>query len=381
MISPSGRRIIAVALRIFRQFIRDRRTMLLIFILPLLVMTLVWYLLEGEASKIPFALVKDAEGTSIVYDIVSDNLREESRIRLVRVAPGEVRQSLLDGKIRGALIVKGGGIDDMTEGRGAGLELYLEGSDALATKDLMAILTRLSRNIMPAVRDVVSLVGSDADMAMASMDFNTHYIYGGEDFSVTDYFAPIILAVFPFVLTFLLTSVSFLRERSTGTVERLLVSPIGKMEVIAGYLLGFLIFTLLQAAIILGFVLLALDVYRAGSIWLIFFLVALITVSASVLGMFLSSFARTELQVAQFMPLVILPLVLVSGVLWPVETMPGWLKPLSYISPLTWSIFGLKDVMIKGASLGGIYAPVGILVLFSAVFASLAGATLKRQLD
>jgi len=381
MTGTSGRRITAVALRIFRQFVRDRRTMLLLFILPIFVMTLVWFLLEGEASKIPFALVKDAEGTSVVYDIISDNLMKESRIKLVRAAPGEVRRALLDGKIRGALIVRGGGIDDMMEGRGAALDLYLEGSDALATRDLMAILTRLRRNIMPAVRDVVGVVGGDADIAMASIELDTHYIYGGENFSVTDYFAPIILAVFPFVLTFLLTSVAFLRERSTGTVERLLVSPVSKMEVIAGYLLGFLFFTLIQAAIILGFVLIVLDVYRAGSIWLIFFLVALITVSASVLGMFLSSFARTELQVAQFMPLVILPLILVSGVLWPVETMPGWLKPLSYVSPLTWSIFGLKDVMIKGADITAIGLPVGMLVLFSAVFSALAVATLKRQLD
>jgi len=381
MNSASAWRIVALATRIIRQFARDRRTLLLLFISPLVVMSLMYYLLEGPPSKIPFALVKKSAGTSIVYDIVKNELGEDERISLVEVAESDIEKSLREGVIRGAMVVAGGGIGDMSEGRGVELEVFMEGSDALASKELAAILARLSKNLLPAVRDVVNVMGSDTDIAMASMEIKHKYLYGGPDFSYTDYFAPIILGVFPFVLTFLLTSVSFLRERSSGTMERLLASPIGRIEVIAGYMFGFLIFTMIQTGIILAFVLLVLKVHQVGSLLLLFAVVTVITVVASGLGMFLSSFARTELQVAQFMPLVILPLILISGVIWPVETMPKWLLPVSYASPLTWAVFALRDVMIKGLGPAGIAVPVGMMLAFAAAFVFLAAATLKRQLD
>ncbi len=381
MSSGSVRRVSALALRIFRQFTRDRRTAMLIFVLPVVVMTLVSYLLEGPPSKIPFALIKESSGTSVIYEIIKDMLEEEDRVRLVSVDKNDVERSLREGRIRGALIIRGGGLDDMTEGRAAGMEVFFEGSDALATGELAAILARISRGLMPAVRDVVDVVGDETARALAGMEIKERYLYGGPTFTPTDYLAPVILGAFPFVLTFILTSISFLRERTSGTMERLLASPIGRVEVIVGYLAGFLIFTMIQACIILGFVLWVMEVHMVGAIGIVFFLVMIITMVGAGLGMFLSSFARTELQVAQFMPLVILPLLLVSGVFWPVETMPKWLWPLGYGSPLTWANIALRDVMVKGFGLVEIVNSFGILCFFAVVFVLLAAATLRRQLD
>jgi len=377
----SARRIGALAARIVRQFTRDRRSAMLIFVLPIVVMALVSYLLEGPPSKISFALIKDSKDSSLVYDIIKDALSEEDRIQLITEGVDDVKRSLLDGSIRGAMIVRGGGFGDMTEGRGVEMEVFFEGSDALATKELAMILARLRKRLMPAIRDVVSVAGDDTAQSLAGMDIKEHYLYGGPNFTPTDYLAPVLLGVFPFVLTFILTSVSFLRERTSGTMERLLASPIGRIEMIVGYLAGFLIFTMLQACIILAFVIWVLKVHMIGSLWVLFVLVMIVTVVGSGLGMFLSSFARTELQVAQFMPLVIFPLLLVSGVFWPVETMPKWLWPLVYGSPLTWANIALRDVMIKGFGLMGNMTSIGILCLFAVIFILLAAATMRRQLD
>ena len=368
-------------MRIFRQFTRDRRTSVLIFVLPVVVMTLVSYLLEGPPSKIPFALIKDTKSQSLIYDLVKDDLAEEKRISLITENVGDVGQALRSGKIRGALVIHGGGFEDITEGRGVKMDVFFEGSDAMATAELGAILAQLTRRLMPAVREVVNVAGDETSQALAGMEIKEHYLYGGKDFTPKDYLAPVILGAFPFVLTFLLTSVSFLRERTAGTMERLLASPIGRFEVILGYLAGFLIFTMIQASIILAFVLWVLKVHVMGQIWLLFVVVMVVTIVGSGFGIFLSSFARTELQVAQFMPLVMLPLLLVSGVFWPVETMPKWLWPLGYASPLTWSNIALRDVMIKGLGITGIFDSFGILILFSVFFISLAAATLRRQVD
>ena len=370
-VSDSVRRVGALALRIFRQFTRDRRTAALIFILPVIVMTLISYLLEGPPSKIPFALAQDAKSQNFAYDIIKDALMEEKKILLITENIGNVEQALRSGKIRGALIIRDGGID-----------VYFEGSDALATAELAEILARLTKQrLMPAARDVANVFGDDNAQSFAGLEIKEHFLYGGPEFTPKDYLAPVLLGAFPFVLTFLLTSVSFLRERTTGTMERLLASPIGRFEVILGYLAGFLIFTTIQAGIILGFVLWVLKVHVVGKISLLFILVMIITIVGSGFGIFLSSFARTELQVAQFMPLVMLPLLLVSGVFWTVETMPKWLWPLGYASPLTWSNIALRDVMIKGLGITGIWFSFGVLISFAIFFLTLAAVTLRRQLD
>lgn len=379
MIKASLGRIGALALRIFRQFTRDRRTAFLIFAAPIIIMTLLSYLLGGQASKIPFGLALDSDESSMVFDVIKHALEEEPRLKLVEIKADRVMDGLREGEIQGALVVRGGSFTEMMEGKGASIEVVLEGSDAIAMAEVAAIVARMQGRLMPALKDAISLFGDESAQALAQMEIKVDYLYGGEDFTETDFVAPIILAVFAFVLTFLLTSVSFLRERSSGTMERLLVSPITRMEVILGYMGGFLIFTLLQAGIILAFLVWILKINYVGNLALIFGVVALVTLVASNLGIFLSSFAKTELQVAQFMPIVIFPLILVSGVLWSVESMPYWLKPLAYASPLTWANVALRDVMIKGFGAAQIVKPVLILIGFAILFSILGAATLRKQ--
>lgn len=379
MVKTSIKRITALGMRIFRQFTRDHRTAFLMFASPIIIMSIIAYLLGGPPSEIPFALVKDSPDSSMVYDVLKHGLEDEHRIQLVEIEIDNVQQALKNGLIQGALIVHGGSFDDLMGGKGASLELNLEGSDAIATKDLVIIIGGMQKRLLPAIRDVISIAGDQSMKSLTDMELKVKYLYGGEKFTPTDYLAPIILGVVAFVLTFLLTSVSFLRERSSGTMERLLVSPITRLEIILGYLLGFLIFTLLQASIILAFEIWVLKVHYVGSLSLIFVVVVLVTIGASNLGIFLSSFARTELQVAQFMPLVMVPLILVSGVLWSIDSLPRWLKPLAYASPLTWANVALRDVMIKGFGLSEILFPLALLVGFAVLFCILGAITIRRQ--
>ena len=184
-----------------------------------------------------------------------------------------------------------------------------------------------------------------------------------------------------FLLVYVVTSVSFLRERSAGTLERLMASPLRRTEIVVGYMIGFTIVALVQAAEVLGFGLIVLKLYNAGSVWLIFGLEVLLAVGAVSLGIFLSTFARTEFEAVQFIPLVVVPQVLLSGLLVPVSAEPGWLQVISNVLPLTYAVDALREVMLRGAGLdsGLVLRDVAVLAGFCVLVIVAASATLRRE--
>ncbi|MBI2853999.1 MAG: ABC transporter permease [Chloroflexi bacterium] len=196
---------------------------------------------------------------------------------------------------------------------------------------------------------------------------------------ILDYIAPALLAAMALFFVFILTGVSFLRERSQGTMERLMVSPVARIEIIVGYLLGFILFAALQALIILFYTIFVLKVHYAGSLWQIFVFQLIITVVALNLGLFVSTYARNELQVIQFIPLVLVPQFFLSGLLWPVEQMNHVLQYLSKVMPLTYSVDGLRKIMLEGMTLGDVWKDLVILVGFAAVMTVLGAMALRRS--
>ena len=160
-----------------------------------------------------------------------------------------------------------------------------------------------------------------------------------------------------------------------------MVTPTTRAELVLGYVAGFGIFAVLQAAVILLVTLFVLQVENAGNLALVLLLVVAVTVGAANLGIFLSTFARTELQAVQFIPIVIVPQGLLSGVIWPIDTFPRWLQGVAHVLPLTYSNEALRDVMVRGRGLldGGVAVNFLALVGFAAFFVVIASLTLRRQ--
>lgn len=196
--------------------------------------------------------------------------------------------------------------------------------------------------------------------------------------SVLDYIAPALLATLALFFSFLLTGISFLRERSQGTMERLMASPVSRLDIVVGYLFGFFIFALTQTLIVVLFTIYALDVNYSGDLWQIFiFQIVVITVAVN-LGIFISAFARNEFQMVQFIPLIIVPQIFLCGVIWPVEQMPDYLQWLSSALPLTYGVDGLRDIMLYGKSLLDVGKELAVLAGFAVVISILASVTLRR---
>jgi ABC-2 type transport system permease protein len=160
-----------------------------------------------------------------------------------------------------------------------------------------------------------------------------------------------------------------------------MASPLRRTEIVVGYMLGFTLVALVQAAEVLGFGLLVLNLYNAGSVLLLFGIEVLLALGAVNLGIFLSTFARNEFQAVQFIPLVVVPQVLLSGLLVPVSSEPDWLQWISNVLPLTYAVDALRNVMLRGRGLesGAIQLDVGVLLAFCVLAVVAAAATLRRE--
>jgi ABC-2 type transport system permease protein len=203
------------------------------------------------------------------------------------------------------------------------------------------------------------------------------YVFYGQEATFNRVGGPLV-GLFPFIVMFLLTSITMLRERTTGTLERLMTLPLSKLDLLAGYGIAFALAAALQASITsaVAFGLLGLDV--AGSVWVVVALAVCNALLGVSLGLLASAFAQTEFQAVQFMPAFVLPQVLLCGLLVPRERMAEVLEWVSYALPLTWAYEGLQTAVEDGA--GSTVARDAAIVIGTTVVAlSLAAATLRRR--
>jgi len=189
---------------------------------------------------------------------------------------------------------------------------------------------------------------------------------------------PALVATLILFFGFLLSGIAFLRERSQGTRERLMASPVSRLDILVGYLLGFLLFAMAQTLILFFYAVYVLSAEFVGNLWQIVVFEVLIGTLSVCLGIFISAFARNEFQMIQFIPLIIVPQVFVCGLLFPVEQMPVLLQWLAKFLPLTYAVEGIRAVMLEGESLLGIGKDIVVLAGYAVGLMVLAGLSLRR---
>jgi ABC-2 type transport system permease protein len=199
-----------------------------------------------------------------------------------------------------------------------------------------------------------------------------------------DALGPPLLALIPFVVMFLVTSVTTLRERSSGTLERLLAMPTGKGDFLGGYALAFGVVAAVQStlAVLLSVLLLDLDISGPG--WLLVLVAVADAVLGCALGLFVSAFARTEFQAVQFMPALVVPQILLCGLFLPREAMPRALEAISDVLPLSYAVDAMTAVTTSaGSAPGGVdgsaWADLLVVGLFAVAGLALGAATLRRR--
>ncbi|WP_018130430.1 ABC transporter permease [Effusibacillus pohliae] len=338
-------RIWALAKRIVKQVIRDKRTVALLFVAPLLVLWLLSLVFTTSDTKSTIDLVE-------APPVIVDKFKEIDAVVQQTSLP-EAEQRLQDGKTDGYI-----------EFALPKLKVVLEGSDPIANKAVMQTVQQVAQNLAPANGVLKNLV-------------EVSYLHGGSSLTMLDYFAPVLIGFFIFFFVFLISGVSFLRERTGGTLERILATPIKRYEIVLGYFFGFGLFAVLQTAIVQWFALKVLGVQSVGSFGSVLVINILLATVALSLGSLLSTFARNEFQMVQFIPLVVIPQVFLSG-LFDLRGMPEWVIGLSKLMPLTHASEALRGAIIRGQSLLSLHTSLWILLGYCAIFLLLNVLTLKR---
>jgi ABC-2 type transport system permease protein len=189
----------------------------------------------------------------------------------------------------------------------------------------------------------------------------------------------IMLGVFPFVIMFLITSIAMLRERTSGTLERLLTTPLGRLDLLFGYGIAFGLAATIQATIASAVAYLLFDLDTAGSVGLVVLIAIANAVLGVALGLFCSAFARTEFQAVQFMPVVVVPQILLCGLFVARDQMAGWLQAISDALPMTYAVEALQEVGASADPTNRLWRDLGIVLGCVVVALVLAAATLRRR--
>ena len=360
----SGHRIAAITRRLLQQFRHDRRTLALLFVAPLVILSLLGYLIRGGTSAPDVGIANQDQGPA--GTTIASALEKSSKIHAVAINAADGDAKLKDGSLV-AYIVFPPDFSQLAQQGTITPEIHLEGSQP-----------GTQAPVLQALQDALASLASSAIRFQPRIT----YLYGGPNLDQLDYFGAAFIGLILFFLVFVVTIVSFLRERSQGTLERLMASPLRRGEIVIGYMIGFTILALIQAVEVLLFSLYVLKVHNQGNVLLIFAFEVLMALSAVNLGIFLSMFARTEFQAVQFIPLVIVPQVLLSGILFPVSTEPKALQYISDVLPLTYAVNGLRDVMLKGADLTwpALQLDVGVVAGFCVLVIIAGIGTLRRQI-
>lgn len=372
-------RIRALIVRIIRQFIHDKRTMALLIVAPLLVLSMMYLVFNGDAYQPKI-------GTVQIPNALSDQLSSGDAEVIAFDTEAMAQSALADQEID-ALIRLDQGVP----------HIVLEGSDPSKNRAVMLLIQKTlqgqgapgapvaSSETPPApdqggnsAVDPGSAAATSPNSASAGLEGAAQqlpksqapvfeYLHGGADMSSFDSLSPVLIGLFAFFFVFLIAGVSFLRERTSGTLERLLATPLRRWEIVVGYMAGFGIFTSLQAVLIAGFTVYALGSLMVGSFGYVLLIMLLLSLAALSFGTLLSAFANSEFQMIQFIPLVIVPQVFFSG-LFDLESISPWLRWITHITPLKYGADALRGIMIRGEGWSGIALDVYVLAGLSIAF-------------
>ena len=343
----------ALIKRICQEMLRDKRTLALLFLAPLLILSLMYFIFNGNSVDPKLAVVN--------IDNRMVHALEKANIDVI-VYDEANKATIVDDNLDGLLQLKNGNFD-----------LTLRNSNPSTAKVMLMKVNQsvaLQAQALPMKQNTGKVVPT-----IKSLD--THYVYGNSETEYFDVLSPILVGFFVFFFVFLISGIGLLKERTTGTLERLMATPIRRGEIVTAYLVGFGVFAIIQTIIVVFYSITVLDMVMVGSVWNVILINLILALVALSLGTLLSTFAASEFQMVQFIPIAVVPQVFFAGI-FPLENMADWLQTIGKIMPMHYAGDALKAVMYEGKGLSGISGDLLALAIFACIFIILNLFALKR---
>ncbi len=348
-------RIRAIAARKFASLRRDKRTFGFIVIMPAIQIVLMGIAIGQTPTGLDVAVIDD--GPAGIGATITDHLAGSESLVLHADygSVAEAREAIEAGDLWAALYITPSGT----------LELHLDNSNQQVTNTILVEV----RNAMTAALEEQ---GDALPLAVAQP------VYGERDPAFIDFLAPGIMVMVCFMFSLILTMMAFVGERYDGTLDRVFAAGTRPVEVLLGHLTAFSTVLVGQVTVVILIATLGFDIPINGSLPLLFLLALLLGWSAMCFGLFVSTKARSEFQAMQVGMPVMFPVLLLSGIMWPVQALPGWIQPISWTLPSTWTAEAFRSIMIRGWGLE--HSDVATAFAFDLLFALLALGVAARSL-
>ncbi|ULG72332.1 ABC transporter permease [Macrococcus brunensis] len=367
-------RVFGLTRRLLLEQLRDKRTLALLIIAPLLILTLFYFVFQSDEPTARLGVVNLEP--SVIDTIEAQNIEvtELDQMDLSRLKNKE--------------------FDGIAEKKNDKVTLTLLNQDVAVSKKLELVVNQtyqkkaqitVIEDVKAKLKDLTETLNKIPFSPTKNIkldepkktDIETAFIYGDADTTPFDTFAPLLIGFFVFLFVFLLAGMGFLKERMTGTLERMLITPSKRYEIVLGYVCGFGLLAIIQSIAIVLYAVYVLKLAPPESIIKVIIINITIALVALSLGLLLSAFAKSEFQMMQFIPVVIVPQIFLSGI-FPLDTLARWIQWLAYLTPLYYAGDALKAVMYKGLPLSHITFDLAILLIYAILFITLNIMALKK---
>lgn len=356
-------KLLAMIQRVIIELLKDKRTLALMFLAPLLVLTLMYFIFNSDEDTTLTIGVDHSVSTQITEGIKSDDVKFKD------FPSNQHIKSKIEHHHLDAFIYQNNQTIHVT---------YTNEDPSKSASIKQLLHQSIQKDKMNDIKKVmVSLPQSAKNKDAKDIQLENTYLYGDEHSNYFDKMFPILMSFFVFLFVFLISGIALLRERTTGTLERVLATPIKRSDIVFGYLIGYGVFAIIQTLIIVFFSIYLLNINLAGSLTYVILINILLAIAALVMGIFISTFANSEFQMVRFIPIVAIPQVFFSGI-FPLENMSPWLSNIGYLFPLRYAGHALTNIMIKGQGWSNIWFDVLILFVFIIIFTTMNMIGLKR---
>jgi ABC-2 type transport system permease protein len=378
------RRMLAITKKVLRSLRHDRRTLGFLVLMPVFMIAIFGFTFGGEVKDVEVYIVNldQGIGNSSLSELIIAQLQEDDTLDIVEIVTST--SNISDPTSYGRDKVENGDAwacivfpEDFTSNI---MEYVVTQSGEASSIDLL--LDGSNTNIVQAI--TASVQGAMSDALTEDIGFVPPILVQGEmvygnGMSFIDTFAPGVISLAVMMVTFMLSIISFIHERTTGTLARLLATPVTEGEIVLGYATAFGLVGLVQSIVVLATALLLFDIQVEGSLLLVLLIIFLLGVGMQGLGFLLSANAKNEFQAIQFIPIILFPSILLSGVFWPIQAVPALLRPVSYALPLTYTIDAARSTMVRGWGLGEVWLDVVILAAFAAAMLALSVLLMRKR--
>lgn len=359
-------RTISIAKRVTKELLRDKRTLALMFLAPILILFLM---------KLVFSVNSTTNVKLATVNVDSSLVK-----RLDQTSHVDVTKYQSNQKAQAAL--KDNKVDTVINYHNDDFYVTYANTDASKTNAAKmalrsSMLVNTTKQLQTTLQRIEAQMPNAPKQQIQKSKIHNRYVYGDKDTNFFDKIVPILMGFFVFFFVFLISGMALLNERTSGTLNRLLATPVKRSEIVFGYMLSYGLLAIIQTLIIVLFTVWALNVEVVGNILYVILINFVLALVALAFGILMSTFAKSEFQMMQFIPLVIVPQVFFSGII-PLETMAYGVRVISYILPLKYAGDALTGVVMSGSGFVKILPSIGILLIFLVILTLLNIIGLKK---